>query len=58
MLFLLHDSLLEEICHELLDCLLLSWVDLVWIGDTLVFEIGVDKLFRTFFGEALNILFV
>lgn len=58
MLFLLYNSSLEEICYKFLDSLLLFGVDLVWISDTIVLEVRVDKLLRAFFSKSLDIISV
>lgn len=58
MLFLLDDSPLEELSHELFDRFLLFRVNLAWISNTLVLEVGIDKLFRAFFGKTLDVVSV
>jgi hypothetical protein len=54
----LHDSPLEEFSHEFLDRLLLFRVDLAWIGNPLVFEVGIDKLLRALFSKTLDVVSV
>jgi len=57
-LFLLDDSPLEELSHELFDRFLLFRVNLARVGNTLVLEVGIDKLFRAFFGKTLDVISV
>lgn len=58
MLFLLYDGPLEEVRHEFLDSLLLSGVNLVWISDTIVLEVRVDKLLGAFFSKSFDVVSV
>lgn len=55
MLSLLDNGLVKEIGNVFFDRLFLSGVDLVWISDSLVFEVRIDEFFRAFLGKAFDV---